>query len=74
MFVTYIEKNVDGDAYYHIPDGKFEIKDSSDLNTENGNIFYFMEYQRVNKPNIADIIIDMAEYDEANPNSGFHIS
>ena len=32
-----------------------------------------MEYDRVDKPKIADILIDLAEYDEEHPDSGFRI-
>lgn len=73
LFITYVEKTVEGDAFYKMPDGMFELKKSSDLKTENGNIFYFMEYDRTNKPKIADTLMDMAEYDEEHPNSGFRI-
>lgn len=43
LYVTYVEKSVKGTAFYEIPDDYSLIK-SSDLKSENGNIFYFMEY------------------------------
>lgn len=46
LYVTYVEKSVDGDAFYNIPIGDFTLSKSSDLKSENGNIFYFMEYKK----------------------------
>lgn len=73
LLVTYVEKNVEGNAFYEIPDN-FQIHKSSDPKCENGNLFYFMQYKKVaEKPLIAELIELQRAYDKANPNSGLTI-
>ena len=44
LLVTYIEKTVDGNAFYEVPQN-YRLVDSSDVKSENGNLFYFMKYE-----------------------------
>lgn len=71
LFVTYVEKSVEGNAFYKIPDN-YQLHKSSDVKSENGNLFYFMQYI-AHKPHVAELIELQREYDKANPNSGLLI-
>lgn len=72
LLITYVEKTVDGNAFYNIPDN-YQLHKSSDIKSENGNLFYFMQYV-AHKPYVAELIELQREYDEANPNSGLKLS
>lgn len=71
LLITYVEKTVEGNAFYTIPDN-YQLHKSSDVKSENGNLFYFMQYT-AHKPYIAELIELQREYDKANPNSGLKI-
>lgn len=45
LYVTEIERAIDGDAYYFIPDA-FKLMESSELHSENKIPFYFAKYKR----------------------------
>lgn len=71
LLITYVEKTVVGNAFYEIP-SNYNLVKSSDIKSENGNIFYFMQYA-CEKPYLVDLIELQQDYDKVNPNSGLSI-
>lgn len=72
LLVTYVEKTVEGTAFYEIP-SQYKMVKSSDFKSENGYLFYFMEYE-YEKTHLDELIEMQREYDKMNPNSRLSFS